>query len=111
MPYPSTLQAIWEYRFQALLEEAARERRANLAVRTRLGQEEAMFGADQDSIIQRGIDEALACQDMLARTPVPPSRWARIVVYLVGLGQSVAYRLPRARRRRTPVVSHGIVTR
>jgi hypothetical protein len=38
-----------------------------------------MFGEDHhDSIIQRGVDEALACQDMLARAPAKPSRLARL---------------------------------
>jgi hypothetical protein len=42
-------------------------------------EEDAMFGEDRhDSIIQRGIDEALACQDMLARAPAKPSRLARL---------------------------------
>jgi hypothetical protein len=30
------------------------------------------------SLIQRGIDDALACQDMLARVPAPPSLLARL---------------------------------
>jgi hypothetical protein len=38
-----------------------------------------MFGeGHHDSIIQRGVDEALACQDMLARAPARPSRLARL---------------------------------
>jgi hypothetical protein len=110
LPYPSTLLAVWEYRFQELLEEAARERLAISAVQSHRRQEEIMFGDGQDSIVQRGIDEALACRDMLTRAPVAPSRLARIVAHLVGLGQSFARRLPRARPRRAPVVTHGTVT-
>jgi hypothetical protein len=38
-----------------------------------------MFGeGHHDSIIQRGIDEALACQDMLERAPAKPTRLARL---------------------------------
>jgi len=45
-----------------------------------------MFGEDRhDSIIQRGIDEALACQDMLERAPARPSRLARLRARIVAM--------------------------
>ena len=37
-----------------------------------------------DSIVQRGIDEALACQDMLERTPPKPSLPVRLVTAISG---------------------------
>ena len=42
-----------------------------------------MFGeGHHDSVIQRGIDEALACQDMLERTPIKPSWISQMVTGL-----------------------------
>jgi hypothetical protein len=43
-----------------------------------------------DSPIQRGIDEAMACQDMLERAPARPSLLARIVARLVAAMRWVA---------------------
>jgi hypothetical protein len=43
-----------------------------------------VFGeGHHDSVVQRGIDEALACQDTLARTPVKPSLLAQAVAWIV----------------------------
>jgi hypothetical protein len=43
-----------------------------------------MFGeGHRDSVVQRGIDEAVACQDMLARTPAKPSLLAQAVAWIV----------------------------
>lgn len=33
----------------------------------------------RDSVVHRGIDEALACQDLLERTPVRPSVLTRAI--------------------------------
>jgi hypothetical protein len=60
--------------------------------------EEAKFGEGHtDSIVQRGIDEALSCQDMLERTPVKPSLffwrrhgWTRLPVRLFVAGWQVS---------------------
>jgi hypothetical protein len=51
-----------------------------------------MFGdGHHDSLVRPGIDEALACQDMLARTPVRPALIIRVLARLGaavrGLGQ------------------------
>ena len=37
-----------------------------------------MHEAQHDFMIQRGIDEALACQDMLTRSPATPARLERL---------------------------------
>jgi hypothetical protein len=107
VPYPSTLQAVWEYRHQGLLAEAARERLAILASRPPGRQERSVFGEAHDSIIQRGIDEALACQDMLERVPVAPSRVTRLVAFIVDLRQALVRHLPGARRRVATTEPHG----
>ena len=108
MPYPSTLHAVWEYRLQALLDEAARERLAAAAVPSRLRQKGVMFGMDHDdSIVQRGIDAALACQDMLPRAPVMPFRRTRIVARLAAL----ARRKPAVGQQRNPSVPQGTPSR
>jgi hypothetical protein len=113
LPYLSTLQAVREFRHQPLLEEALRERLAAAAVQAAASQEGTMFGEDHhDSIVQRGIDEALACRDMLA--PAPPERLpiTRVIAHLVvrarahlqGIG--TRSRFPgRSRRARAPSLS------
>jgi hypothetical protein len=56
-----------------------------------------MFGeGHHDSIIQRGIDDALACQDMLARAPIRPSLLARVRARLAAAGGG---RAPRTLER------------
>ena len=45
-----------------------------------------------DSLIQRGIDEALACQDMLERTPVKPSWVSQMITRVVATARSIADR-------------------
>jgi hypothetical protein len=43
------------------------------------GQQATMIGQEHhDSIVQRGIDEAFACRDMLAPAPAKPSLVARL---------------------------------
>ena len=61
-----------------------------------------MFGEDHhDSIIQRGIDEALACQDVLERAPARPSRFARLRARIVAM-RILPRRAPASQRRVTP---------
>jgi hypothetical protein len=56
-------------------------------------EEEIMFGEDpHGSIVQRGIDEALACQDMLERAPVKPTWSSRMVEWIVTAARSIARR-------------------
>jgi hypothetical protein len=56
-------------------------------------EEEIMFGEDpHGSIVQRGIDEALACQDMLERAPVEPTWSSRMVEWIVAAARSIARR-------------------
>ena len=42
-----------------------------------------MFESQHDIMIQRGIDEAFSCQDMLARAPATPSIFARLWALMV----------------------------
>jgi hypothetical protein len=61
-----------------------------------------MFGdGHHDSVVQRGIDEALACQDVLERTPIKPSRvsqlvagWSRWSARLLTVKPGLSIRLP-----------------
>ena len=51
-----------------------------------------MFDAGHDNrIVQRGIDEALACQDMLARAPIKPSWVSRMVAWTVAAARSIEW--------------------
>jgi hypothetical protein len=69
-----------------LLEEAARERRTASVIGSDKSQEGFMFGeCHHDSVIQRGIDEALACRDMLARDPDQPSLIVRLIAQLAAI--------------------------
>ena len=60
-------------------------------------------GRDQ-RIVQRGIDEAYACQDMLSPAPERPSLFARAMLRVAGLLGTVgsAFSRERAARRPTP---------
>jgi hypothetical protein len=67
-----------------------------------------MYGEDpHGSIVQRGIDEALACQDMLERTPAKPSWWARMVTRAVTTARVIAHRRAVPERKRAAAVPHG----
>ena len=90
MPFPSTLQAIREFRHQMLLEEAEQEHRAAFAVRPCVSKGAFMFGEGNDWMIQRGVDEVLSCRDMLTPTPQQPSQIARLRAYLADLMRSIA---------------------
>jgi hypothetical protein len=67
--------------------------------------EGAMFGEGHtDSIVQRGIDEALACQDMLARAPVKPSRLPLMVARITATARAIArHEVARVRRMTSAV--------
>ncbi len=71
-----------------------------------------MLGEDHHgSIVQRAIDEALACRDMLDRAPVKPSLATRVVASIAAFVHSIV-RLERATARgvNRPLPSTGIVT-
>jgi hypothetical protein len=54
-----------------------------------------MFGEDHsESIVQRGLDEALACQDMLERTPLKPSTLTRVNSRIALAIHSIIHREP-----------------
>jgi hypothetical protein len=66
-----------------------------------------MFGeGHRDPVVQRGIDEVLACQDMLARTPVKPSLLAQAVAWIVAAAPWARAHQPVSKRREIrPVVT------
>jgi hypothetical protein len=67
-----------------------------------------MFGeGHSDSIVQRGIDEALACQDMLERTPTRPSLLTRAIVRIGLAIRSIVPRDPARKRRGIPTAPRG----
>jgi hypothetical protein len=112
LPYPSTLQAIQEFRHLMLLEEAARERRTASALPQHVRQEGAMFSEGHHySIAQRGIDEALSCRDMLEPAPRQPSPIVRLCARLVAVGHRVAPHKPSHEHGGTPVVPDVSSTR
>ena len=59
------------------------------------------------STVQRGIDEALACQDMLERTPVKPSWMSRAVIWVVAAARSIARRGTDSKRHVTSAAPRG----
>jgi hypothetical protein len=71
-------------------------------------QVEAMFGeGHHDSIVQPGIDEALACQDMLERTPATPSRLSRVIARVVAAARLLGLRNRVEEHRVTPAPPYG----
>jgi len=67
-----------------------------------------MFDAGHDDgIVQRGIDEALACQDMLARTSIKSPWVSRMVASIGAALQSIAHRRINPERPTTTATSHG----
>ena len=71
-----------------------------------------MFGeGHHDSVVQRGIDEALACQDMLARTPVKPSLLAQAMAWIGAAAPWARAHHPVPKRRVPPPVTNGTLTR
>jgi hypothetical protein len=67
-----------------------------------------MFGeGHHDSIVQRGIDEALACQDMLERTPVRPSSVSQLVARVFATIRSIADHKTDLEHQATASVPHA----
>jgi hypothetical protein len=75
-------------------------------------EEDVVFGeGHHDSVVQRGIDEALACQDMLARTPVKPSLLAQAMAWFDAAAPWARAHHPVPKRRVPPPVTNGTLTR
>jgi hypothetical protein len=52
-----------------------------------------MFGAElNDRIVQRGIDEAFACQDMVQRAPAKPSQLSQVRAWFAAAARAFAHR-------------------
>ena len=67
-----------------------------------------MFGeGHHDSVVQLGIDEALACQDMLERTPVKPSWVSRMVARAVATARAIADRKTSLEHQSTAAAPHA----
>jgi len=67
-----------------------------------------MFGeGHHDSLIQPGIDEALACQDMLERAPIKPSWLSQMVARVVATARSIANRKTGLEHRVTAAAPHA----
>ena len=60
-----------------------------------------------DRIVQRGIDEAFACQDMLVRTPIKSSWVSQMVAWFIAALRSIAHRGIDPGRPTTIATSHG----
>ncbi len=59
-----------------------------------------MFSEDRDNrSVQRGMTEALACQDMLERAPVRPSRFRQAVTRAMATARSIARLEPAPERQ------------
>lgn len=63
--------------------------------------------ARNDRIVQRGIDEAMACRDMLSAPPPTASRLARLIARLGAPARWLASRRPRSAPRTTPAGARG----
>jgi len=67
-----------------------------------------MFGeGHHDSLIQPGIDEALACQDMLERAPIKPSWLSQMVARVVATARSIADRKIGLQRQANASAPHA----
>ncbi len=53
------------------------------------------FGSSGDPVARRGLDEALACQDLLAPAPAQPTAASRIAAVPEGVARVLAGWLPR----------------
>src|SRR5262245_38009462 len=63
------------------------------------GEEGSMFEpTGDDSIVQRGIDEALACRDMLVPAPALPSLSQQLLTRLGRIAETLARRSPAVTR-------------
>ena len=68
-----------------------------------------MFDAGHDDrIVQRGIDDAFACQDMLARTPIESSWVSQVLAWFVAALRSIAHRGIDPERPTTIATSHAL---
>ena len=66
-----------------------------------------MFSAGHENrAVQRGIREALACQDMLERAPVKPSRVAQAVTWEIATARSIARHDPAAATQIPAAAAH-----
>jgi hypothetical protein len=102
LAYLASLAAVREFRHQQLLQEAAHERLAAAAIAASFERESAMFGeGHHDSIVQPGIEEALACQDVLQRDPPSSSLLARSRAWLVAIVRAFA-------RHKRPEAPHAV---
>lgn len=63
--------------------------------------------ARHDSIVQQGIDEALACRDMLEPSPVQPSLLARSLAWCLTSARDFAFQRWPRKRRATPTSPTG----
>jgi hypothetical protein len=52
-----------------------------------------VFGNDQVDLLRTGVEEALACKDMLAREPRRPRRLARVAAEVRRLVATAIWRL------------------
>ena len=67
-----------------------------------------MFGEGHDDrSVQRGINEAFACQDMLERAPVKASRIIQTVTSALATARSIAHREPDAKPQVSSAALHG----
>jgi len=76
--------------------------------RQAFAEEATMYGeGHSDSLVHPGIDEALACRDMLQPAPAQPSTVARPIARLVTVLRAIAHREPPDDHRTPPVAPHG----
>ena len=62
-----------------------------------------MFGeGHHDSLVQHGLDEAFACQDMLERLPTTPTLLTRVISRIALAIHSIVPRDPARKRRGIP---------
>ena len=57
--------------------------------------------------VQRGITEALACQDMLERAPVKPSWFEQAVIRAIAIARSIARRESTLARQGSATTPHA----
>ncbi len=69
--------------------------------------EHAVFEAHDNRTVQRGIREALACQDMLERSPAKPSRVRQAVTWAIATARSIARHDPAAEPQIPAAAPHG----
>ena len=71
-----------------------------------------MFGeGHHDSVVQRGIDEALACQDMLEHMPFKPSPLAGTLARLEAIVRSLTVHTSASEQIASKDIANGAVFR